>query len=190
MPRASYGVDGMTTFRPGMWAKKASTDCEWYSAPWTPPPYGARSVIGQREGAVGAEAHARRLGQDLVERGEDEVGELDLGHRPQAVDGGADRDADDHRLGQRRVEHAVAAELVVQPVGGQEHAALLAHVLAEHDDRLVAAHLLGERVADRLDEGHDGHQSSPFSTPNGPPSPMKRTPCQNGSSMRAGGASA
>ena len=58
---------------------------------------------------------------------------------------------------QRRVEHAVAAELVVQPVRGQEDAALLADVLAEDDDRLVAAHLLGERVADRLDEGHDGH---------------------------------
>ena len=45
-PRASDGVDGMTTFRPGMWAKNASTDWEWYSAPCTPPPYGARSVIG------------------------------------------------------------------------------------------------------------------------------------------------
>jgi hypothetical protein len=28
-PAASYGVDGMTTLRPGMWAKNASTDCEW-----------------------------------------------------------------------------------------------------------------------------------------------------------------
>ena len=45
-PRASYGVDGMTTLRPGTWVKNASTDCEWYSAPWTPPPYGARIVIG------------------------------------------------------------------------------------------------------------------------------------------------
>ena len=115
-----------------------------------------------REGAVRAEAHARRLGQDLVERREDEVGELDLRHRPQAVDRGADRDADDHRLGQRRVQHAVAAELVVQPVGGEEDAALLAHVLAQHDDRVVAAHLLCERRANRLDAGHDGHgQPSP-----------------------------
>ena len=64
------------------------------------------------------------------------------GHRPQAGHGRADGHADDHRLGQRRVQHAVAAELVVQPVGGEEDAALLAHVLAEHDDRLVAAHLL------------------------------------------------
>src|SRR5918911_3045093 len=46
-PLASYGVDGTTTFKPGTWVKNASTDCEWYSAPWTPPPYGARMVIGQ-----------------------------------------------------------------------------------------------------------------------------------------------
>src|SRR5438034_9425126 len=45
-PAASYGVDGITTLRPGTWAKNASTDCEWYSAPCTPPPYGARTVIG------------------------------------------------------------------------------------------------------------------------------------------------
>jgi len=37
-PAASEGVDGITTVRPGTWAKNASTDCEWYSAPWTPPP--------------------------------------------------------------------------------------------------------------------------------------------------------
>src|SRR3954451_25440239 len=45
-PFASYGVDGTTTLSPGTWVKNASTDCEWYSAPWTPPPYGARMVIG------------------------------------------------------------------------------------------------------------------------------------------------
>ena len=45
-PLASYGVDGMTTLSPGMWVKNASTDWLWYSAPWTPPPYGARIVIG------------------------------------------------------------------------------------------------------------------------------------------------
>ena len=45
-PLASYGVDGITTLSPGTWVKNASTDCEWYSAPWTPPPYGARTTIG------------------------------------------------------------------------------------------------------------------------------------------------
>ena len=45
-PFASYGVDGTTTFSPGTWVKNASTDWLWYSAPWIPPPYGARTVIG------------------------------------------------------------------------------------------------------------------------------------------------
>ena len=109
---------------------------------------------------VRAVAHPGRLGHDLVERREDEVGELDLGDRAQAVDRRADRRADDHRLGQRRVDDAVVAELGPQPVGGEEDAALLADVLAEHDDRLVAAHLVGERLADGLDERARRHQSA------------------------------
>ena len=109
---------------------------------------------------VRAVAHPGRLGHDLVERREDEVGELDLGDRPQAVDRRADRGADDHRLGQRRVDDAVVAELRPQPVGRQEDAALLADVLAEDDDRLVAAHLVGERLADGLDERPGRHQST------------------------------
>ena len=63
------------------------------------------------------------------------------------------------RLGERRVDHAVVAELGEQPVGGEEDAALLAHVLAEHDHGRVAPHLLGERLADRLDERPDGHRA-------------------------------
>jgi len=38
----------------------------------------------------------------------------------------------------------VPPELVVEPVRNQEHAALLADVLAEDHDALVALHLLGE----------------------------------------------
>ena len=48
-PFRSAGVEGMTTFSPGTWAKSDSTDCEWYSAPWTPPPYGARTTIGTQK---------------------------------------------------------------------------------------------------------------------------------------------
>ena len=82
----------------------------------------------------------------------DEVRELDLGDRAQAVDGRTDRGADDHRLGERGVDHAIVAELAPQAVRGEEHAALLADVLAQDDDGLVAPHLLGHAVADRLDE--------------------------------------
>ena len=65
---------------------------------------------------------------------------------------------DDERLAQRRVHHAVAAELVEEPVGGQEDAALSADILAQDDHRLVATHLVGQRLADRLDQRPDGHR--------------------------------
>ena len=117
------------------------------------------------EPVVRAVAHPRRLGHDLVERRVDEVRELDLGDRPQPVHRGADRRADDHRLGQRRVDDPVVAELGPQAVGREEHAALLADVLAQHDDRLVAAHLLGHALADRLDERPDRHQCDSAAEP-------------------------
>ena len=109
---------------------------------------------------VRAVAHPRRLGDQLVERGEDEVRELDLGDRPKPIDGSADRRTDDHRLGQRRIDHPVVAELRPQPVRREEDAALLADVLAEHDHRLVPPHLVCERLADRLDERPRRHQST------------------------------
>ncbi len=108
-------------------------------------------------------AHPGRLGDDLVEGREDEVGELDLTDRPEAVDRRPDRGPDDHRLRQRRVDDPVRPELRPQPVGREEDAALLADVLAQDDDRFVPPHLLGQRVADRLDERprrHQGRSSS------------------------------
>ena len=50
------------------------------------------------------------------------------------------------RLGERRVEHAALAELVLQPVGHAEDAAELPDVLAEEEHPVV----LGQRVAERL----------------------------------------
>ena len=117
------------------------------------------------EAVVRAVAHPRGLGHELVEGRVDEVGELDLGDRPEAVDGRADRGADDHRLGERRVDDPVVAELAPEPVGRQEDAALLADVLAQDDDRLVPPHLLGHAVADRLDERANRHQCPPPGSP-------------------------
>ncbi len=76
--------------------------------------------------------------------------ELDLGHRAQAVERHADRGADDAGLGERRVDHAVGAELVEQARGRAEHAAELADVLAEDDDARVGLHLRAQSVANRL----------------------------------------
>ena len=66
--------------------------------------------------------------------GIDEVGELDLGDGDQAVERHPDRGADDPALGQGRVDDAVVAELVPEPLGDAEDSADAADVLAEHDD--------------------------------------------------------
>ena len=128
-------------------------------------PAAVRRADGHRdaEAVVRAVAHPRRLGHELVERREDEVRELDLGDRAKAVHRRADRGADDHRLGQRRVDDAIVAELGPQAVRGEEDAALLPDVLAEQDDRRVAPHLLGHRVADGLDERLERHPRRPAS---------------------------
>src|SRR5205807_14979 len=73
------------------------------------------------------------------------------------VEGGPYGDAHDAGLGQRRVQDARLAELAVEALGGQEDAALLADVLTQHPDPLVAVHLLVHRFADALDQGLDGH---------------------------------
>ena len=41
-----------------------------------------------------------------------------------------------------------------KPLRAAEHAAEVADVLAEHDDRVVTLHRHGVRVADRLDHRH------------------------------------
>ena len=68
---------------------------------------------------------------------------------------------DDQRFGERAVEHAPLAELLLQPLGDAEHAALGADVLTEDHHALVALHLLADAVADRLDVRLDGHGQSP-----------------------------
>ncbi len=55
-----------------------------------------------------------------------------IGH--EAVERHADRGADDAPLGERRVDDAVVAELVEEPLRDAEDAADLPDVLAEHDD--------------------------------------------------------
>src|SRR6056297_508736 len=65
---------------------------------------------------------------DQIEGGVDEAHELNLGDGAEAVGGHADGGTDDARLRQRRVDHAVVAELVVEALGRAEDAAVLAHV--------------------------------------------------------------
>src|SRR6185437_9520134 len=59
--------------------------------------------------------------------------------------------AGDGRLGQRRVDHAPLAELLLEALGDLEGAAVDADVLADHEDPVVAAHLLAQTVGDGLE---------------------------------------
>src|SRR5919197_1253836 len=86
---------------------------------------------------------------------------MELLSRPwaQAEHGGADADADEALLGDRRVADPLRAELLEQAggdlVGAFEDADLLAH----QEDVLVALQLLAEGVVERLAVGYDGHAS-------------------------------
>ena len=83
--------------------------------------------------AAGAHVHLRHLGDDLREAREDEAVELDLEHRAVAAHAQSDGGADDARLGQRRVDHAVLAELGLEPLSDPEDAAELSDVLAREE---------------------------------------------------------
>ena len=102
--------------------------------------------------AIGAEADARGVGDDVIGGRVHEVGELNLGHRAQAAHRHAHRQAGDPELHHRRIDHPLGAELSQQAVGRAEHPAERANVLAEDDDALVALHLLAQRFAHRFDD--------------------------------------
>src|SRR3982751_3414347 len=91
--------------------------------------------------AARAVAHLGQLVDDLIVGRVDEVGELDLGHRPHAVEGHSDGRADDAGFGQRRVDTALGAELLEEARGGPKYATETTDVLAQDQHAWVAAHL-------------------------------------------------
>ena len=90
---------------------------------------------------------------DLVEADAEEIGEHDLGDRPVAGDGEAERGADEAGLGDRRIADAGGAELLVEPLAGLERPTGRADVLAHDEDLVVPPHLLLERGEDRFAVG-------------------------------------
>src|SRR4029453_13003864 len=95
-----------------------------------------------------------RLVDQLVHGVGGEVGELQLGHRPHAAQGGADGRAHDRLLGDRGVADPLLPEAVQHPGGHPERAPVDADVLARHADPLVGLHGLGQGGPDGLGEGH------------------------------------
>ena len=98
------------------------------------------------------ELQGRRLPAKLV-LGVVQVGEvLDLGHGEEAGDGRTEREAEDRRLVEQRVEDAPCAELPLQPARDAVDAALDRDVLAEEEHAGIALERVGEREVDGLRE--------------------------------------
>src|ERR671915_403997 len=120
-------------------------------------------------------ADRRRVVDDLVHREQREVDGHDLDHRPQADHGRADAHADDGVLGDRRVAHALLAEVLEEALRDLEGALEDPDVFAHDEDVLVGLHLLAKRLVERLAVAHRGHQSAPPSS-SGSPEPGSLSP--------------
>ncbi len=124
-----------------------------------PAPHGVRMTMGQESRPRVRCAHAAGVVQDLVQRGVGEARELDLRDRLQPLDRHAYAHAGDEALGERGVDHALGTEAPGEPQRRAKHAAVHAHVLAEHDYGGIVLHLALEREVDRFDQGDLRHDS-------------------------------
>ena len=97
----------------------------------------------------------------MVERRVDEAVELDLDDRAVAAQRHADRGAEDAGLGERGVDDAVLAEVLLQALGDPEDTAELADVLAHEDDLGVLLHGGAQAARDALREGRRAHRWAP-----------------------------
>src|ERR1700722_13452172 len=118
----------------------------------------------QRDAAPRPVAHLGELADDLVRRRVHESVELDLADRPVAAQRQADRGADDPGLRERRVHHAVLAEVFLQPVRHPEDAAEPADVLAHDHDLGVVLEGPAQPLVQRARESDLGHRSAPSSS--------------------------
>src|SRR5262245_12122516 len=80
--------------------------------------------------SAGAIAESGDMILNLVKRVVAEPGELHLADRLEAIHAQANRQSGDGGLGDRRVDHAVLAELLPQPFGYAEDALVRTNVLA------------------------------------------------------------
>ncbi|MNC85518.1 hypothetical protein D3C83_11220 [compost metagenome] len=94
----------------------------------------------------------RRLVADLIHDQHQEVAEHDVDDRPHAGHRGADAQAGEARLRDRRIDDPPGAEFLDQALEHLEGRARFGDVLAHEDDGRVAAHLFGNRLADGVAE--------------------------------------
>ena len=102
-----------------------------------------------------AARHVMNLGglvHHLVHGEPDEIAEHDVDHRTHAGHRGAHGNAGEAGFRNRRVEHALGAELFHQAGEHFERMARFGDVFAQNEDARIAAHLFGQRFADGLRE--------------------------------------
>src|SRR3546814_5718579 len=104
-----------------------------------------------------------RFGDQLVRRGIDIVGELDLDDRALAISAHAHGDGDDSALRDGSVEDTLNTMLPLQALGCAKHATEKPHVLAKYDHLGILLERNMHRVIDRLDHRHLSHGSDPRS---------------------------
>ncbi len=107
--------------------------------------------------ATGSVPELCELAHDLVERGIDEIEELDLGDGLEPIEGHADRSPDDPGLGERSIEDPVLTKLLQQTLGRAEHPTVHTDVLAEEENVRVVAHRLLKAAINGLDQRQFGH---------------------------------
>src|SRR6266550_2951701 len=110
----------------------------------------------------GREAGAVARGGDVVREhvvgAGDEVDELHLRDRAHTHVSRPGRRADDRRFRDGRIDHACLAELLGEPLGDLERAAVRPHVLPQDENVRVALHLFPHPLAQRLEVGDVSHQ--------------------------------
>ena len=84
-----------------------------------------------------------------------------IGRRPDHR--GADADADEAALGDRRVDDPLLAELLQQALRDLVGAVVVADLLAHEEDAIVLLHLLGHRLIERLAKSYGRASVSRYS---------------------------
>ena len=99
------------------------------------------------------------LVRDLLEREVEERGDLVLDHRAATGKRGTGREAREHLLRDRHVQHAIVTELLGEAL---RHASQrCANVLAEDEDARIPQHLVAQCLPERLLVAHPGHGATP-----------------------------
>src|SRR5438067_13663412 len=93
-----------------------------------------------------------------IESARDEIDELKLGHSLHAHQSRAASRADDRSFGNRRIDHALFAEVIDQSVSNFERTAVSADVFTNHEHSRVALHLFPDALADCFN--HRGHATT------------------------------